>query len=65
MGGESPISFLSIDTYARRYEIRGIEFETFLAFVSAMDEEYLEHAQREAEKEREAAENRKRMMEGG
>lgn len=65
MGGESPITFLSIDAYARRYEIHGVEFETFLALVGALDEEYLEHVAREAKKEREAEENRKRMMEGG
>lgn len=65
MGGQSPISFLSIDTYARRYDIRGVEFETFLAFVSAMDEEFLEYVQREAEKEKEAEDERKRLREGG
>ncbi|MEH2667956.1 hypothetical protein DXU07_00500 [Bradyrhizobium elkanii] len=65
MGGQSPITFLSIDTYARRYDIRGVEFETFLAFVSAMDEEFLEHVQREADREKEAEESRKALREGG
>ncbi|MHC2251040.1 hypothetical protein ACVILK_000732 [Bradyrhizobium embrapense] len=65
MGGESPITFLSIDAYARRYGICGVEFETFLALVGGLDEEYLEHVAREARKEREAEDNRKRMTEGG
>lgn len=42
MGGESPIPFLALDAYGRRYGIWGIEFENFVAFVGAMDEEYLE-----------------------
>ncbi|MGY3482221.1 hypothetical protein ACVW1C_000104 [Bradyrhizobium sp. USDA 4011] len=65
MGGQSPISFLSIDTYARRYKVSGMEFELFLAFVTALDEEYLEHVQRKADQEKEAEEERKRIREGG
>ncbi len=45
-GGETPIAFLSLDAYARRYDIQGVEFETFLALVGAMDDEYLEHVAR-------------------
>jgi hypothetical protein len=65
MGGESPISFLSIDAYARRYDIRGVEFEMFHVLVTGLDEEYLEHVAREAKKERETEENRRRISEGG
>ncbi len=63
MGGESPISFLALDAYARRYEIRGVEFENFMAFVSAMDEEYLEHVDRKAKEKPETEEEaRNRLM---
>lgn len=49
-GGETPISFVAIDAYARRYGIRDVEFETFLAYLGALDTEYLQHvARREAE----------------
>ncbi|OKO83382.1 hypothetical protein AC629_22850 [Bradyrhizobium sp. NAS80.1] len=61
MGGESPIMFLSIDAYARRYRIRGAAFETFHALVGAMDEEYLEHVQRKADDARQADEERRRV----
>ncbi|WP_027578486.1 hypothetical protein [Bradyrhizobium sp. Ai1a-2] len=65
MGGESPITFLSLDAYARRYGIAGVEFEHFLALVGAMDEEYLEHIARimKAEKERAAEEARMKTRE--
>ncbi len=60
-GGESPIVFVALDTYARRYEIKGVEFETFLALVGAMDDEYLQHVARAAAEEKQAEENRKRF----
>lgn len=66
MGGESPIIFLSLDAYARRYGIADVEFEQFLALVGAMDDEYLEHVSRvaQAEKERAAEEARIKAREG-
>lgn len=60
MGGESPISFASLDAYARRYGINDVEFETFMVIMSAMDDEYLQHVARKAKAEREAEEQRKR-----
>jgi hypothetical protein len=59
MGGESPISFASFDAYARRYEITGIQFDTFLVLVGAMDDEYLQHAARVAKESREIEERRR------
>jgi hypothetical protein len=41
-GAEMPISFLSIDTYARRYGITGEIFDRLLRFVSAIDFAYLD-----------------------
>ncbi|NEV75464.1 hypothetical protein DYI24_00010 [Rhodopseudomonas sp. BR0C11] len=49
-GGQTQISFLAIDRYAARYGISGTEFETFFALICAMDDEYLQHVAREAEK---------------
>jgi hypothetical protein len=40
-GGETPISFLALDAYARRYGIEGEAFERYLAFMQALDEEWL------------------------
>ncbi|PWJ93521.1 hypothetical protein C8D77_101200 [Mesorhizobium loti] len=51
-GGETPISFLAFDAYARRYCIEGEAFDRFVAFVSAIDDEWLIHL---AEKRKEAA----------
>jgi hypothetical protein len=48
-GGETPISFASVDAYARRYKIDGVAFETFYALIGAMDDEYLQHVARVAE----------------
>ncbi|WP_448113062.1 phage tail assembly chaperone [Mesorhizobium amorphae] len=42
-GGELPISFGALDRYARRYGIEGEAFERFLAFMSAMDDEWLNY----------------------
>jgi hypothetical protein len=53
MGGESPISFLAYDSYARRYGIEGEAFDRFHAFMTAIDTEWLIHAAEKA-KEREA-----------
>lgn len=58
-GGESPISFLSLDAYARRYEIAGVEFEVFLELLGALDDEYLQHVARVA-KDAKDAEDRRR-----
>ncbi|MES0168249.1 hypothetical protein NKJ87_20040 [Mesorhizobium sp. M0027] len=51
MGGESPIGFLAYDAYARRYGLEGEAFERFLAFMTAIDTEWLIHV---AAKAREA-----------
>lgn len=53
-GGESPISFASIDRYAIRYGISNSDFDTFLAVVCGMDEEYLQHVDRVAKAKAEA-----------
>jgi hypothetical protein len=42
-GGETPISFMALDGYARRYGIEGEAFERFLAFMTALDDEWLEY----------------------
>lgn len=57
MGGESPISFMALDAYARRYSIEGEAFDRFLTFMSALDDEWLEY---QAKKAKEAEEERKR-----
>jgi hypothetical protein len=59
MGDESPISFSSLDAYARRYDISGIQFDTFLVLVGAMDDEYLQHVARVAKELRENEERRR------
>nr|WP_280954423.1 hypothetical protein [Mesorhizobium soli] len=35
---------MALDTYARRYGIEGEAFDRFLAFMSALDDEWLDHA---------------------
>lgn len=57
-GGESPISFTSIDRYAARFGIERAEFATFLALVTAMDEEYLAHVDRTAKAKADAEKSR-------
>lgn len=47
-GGESQISFTAIDRYAIRYGISGTAFETFMALICAMDDEYLQYVARVA-----------------
>lgn len=42
-GGETPISFMALNGYARRYGIEGEAFERFLAFLTALDDEWLEY----------------------
>jgi hypothetical protein len=41
LGGESPISFLAIDAYARRYGIESDAFDRFLRLVNAIDDEWM------------------------
>lgn len=43
MGGETPISFIALDAYARRYSIEGEAFERFLTFMTAIDDEWQEY----------------------
>jgi hypothetical protein len=55
MGGETPIGFMALDAYARRYGIDGEAFERFHTFMSAIDDEWLSYVaakskEREAEK---------------
>lgn len=45
-GGETPISFMALDAYARRYGLEGEAFERFVAFLTAMDDEWLEHVRK-------------------
>lgn len=59
MGGQSPITFVSLDAYARRYAIVDMQFETLLVLVGAMDEEYLEHVARVAEEHRQEEERKR------
>lgn len=51
MGGLGRIYFTAIECYAVRNGIADSEFETFLSFVRAIDEEYIAHvnAQTKAE----------------
>lgn len=49
-GGEGPMSFIAIERYARRYCIDGVDFETFLHLMMALDAEWLEFVAREAAK---------------
>lgn len=53
MGGETPISFMALDAYARRYGIEGEAFERFIIFMTAIDEEWLEY---QAKQDKEGAE---------
>lgn len=52
-GWQSPIPFVSIDVYARRYAIEGEEFDVLLRLVQAMDDEWLKYSE-ETRKERDA-----------
>lgn len=54
MGGQSPISFLAFDAYAKRFSIEGTAFDTFLYLMMSLDAEYLEHVAAELKKEQEA-----------
>lgn len=47
-GGETPISFMALDRYAQRYGIEGEAFERFLAFMDAIDEEWLAYVDEQA-----------------
>ncbi|RUM97916.1 hypothetical protein EET67_09890 [Pseudaminobacter arsenicus] len=49
-GGETAISFLAIDAYARRYCIEGEAFDRFLTFMTAIDAEWLQFVAEEAKK---------------
>ncbi|MER9901601.1 hypothetical protein [Mesorhizobium sp. M0130] len=53
MGGESPIGFIAYDAYARRYGLEGEAFERFLAFMRAIDDEWLIHVDAKAKAEAE------------
>ena len=43
MGGLGRIYFTAIDRYAARYGIVGSDFDAFLTFVQALDDEYVSH----------------------
>lgn len=49
-GGETPISFLALDRYAQRYGIEGEAFDRFLAFMTEIDDEWLDHVAAQAKK---------------
>lgn len=49
-GGETPISFMALDGYARRYGIEGEAFDRFVAFMTEIDDEWLEYAAAKAKK---------------
>lgn len=51
-GAVGSIPFLAIDRYADRFEIE--DFDEFYSLIRAMDEEYLAHAAKKAEKPKEA-----------
>lgn len=63
MGGEYPISFMALDAYARRYGIEGEAFENFIAFVRAIDFEWIaisaERAARDADSKDKTSEQRR------
>lgn len=46
MGGQTPISFLAVDAYAKRYGINGEPFDRFLHFLTAIDAEWLEFVEK-------------------
>jgi hypothetical protein len=62
MGGCHPLTFASIDTYARRHEIDGEAFELLRHVIQEMDGVYVEHINKRAEEEngRRARERRDR-----
>lgn len=43
MGGMGRIYFAAMDTYAQRYEIAGSDFDNFVTFMRALDDEYIAH----------------------
>lgn len=45
-GGETPINFMALDRYAQRYGIEGEAFERFLAFMDAIDNEWLDYVEK-------------------
>ena len=55
MGGELPVSFTAIETYARRYGLVGMEFEEFKVLFRAVDDEWLTYR---AEKDKEESARR-------
>lgn len=55
MGGQSRISFLAIDAWARRCFIQDDEFDMYRRLILALDDEYLAWRAREQEKARQQA----------
>jgi hypothetical protein len=53
-GGETPISFLALDAYARRFGIEGEAFDRFHTFMTAIDADWLTHVAEKARERREA-----------
>jgi len=53
-GGETPISFLALDAYARRFGIEGEAFDRFHTFMTSIDAEWLTHVAEKARERREA-----------
>lgn len=50
LGGESPISFIAIDTYGRRYGFQGEDFDILRTAVAALDREWLDFVAEQQEK---------------
>lgn len=50
LGGESPISFMAISEYGRRYRIEGEDFDLLLDMVAALDREWLDFVAEQQEK---------------
>ncbi|WP_292290071.1 hypothetical protein [Mesorhizobium sp.] len=53
MGGETPIPYSAISRYARDHCIAGEDFEIFHQMLTAIDDEWLEHAARKRKEEAE------------
>lgn len=53
MGEMGRIYFAAIDTYAQRYEIDGSDFDTFVTFMRALDDEYIAHVTEKQKAEQE------------
>jgi hypothetical protein len=51
MGGMGRIYFSAIDKYADRFQITGTDFDAFVIFLRAIDDEYMRHVAEKQEAE--------------